>query len=265
MPTEPAAVLDERSIYPETFESDEGGRDDTSSGVGRDAASFRPAFLAGVRAISPVIPPAAVLALATGVAATAVGLSPLETVAMAVLVYSPAVILTALELLESGAPLVVVVVASLVVGVRFAMLSLSIAPYFERVGARWKWLLAYFLFTPIYVLSVERFDAKPETSRRGYYLGLALPIWVTMQAAVLAGIAFGASVPAGWGLDFVLPLVFIALLTGMLKSRAVKGAALVAGLVAVPGVLLPLGLGVVVATASGTVAGVLLCRSGGSR
>ena len=264
MPTEPAAVLDERPTYSDAFESDGEDREDTNSGVGSDAASFRPAFLAGVRAISPVVPPAAVLGLATGVAATAVGLSPLETVGMAVLVYSPAVILTALELLDSGAPLVVLVVASLVVGVRFAMLSLSIAPYFERVGARWKWLLAYFLFTPIYVLSVERFDAKPETSRRGYYLGLALPIWATMQAAVLAGIAFGTSVPASWGLDFVLPLVFIALLAGMLKRRSVTGAALVAGLVAVPGVLLPLGLGVVVATASGTVAGVLLGGREGS-
>ena len=224
--------------------------------------TFRADFAAGARAMVPLLPAGATVGLVTGVAATAVGLSGIETAAMSVAVYSPTVMLTAVRLLGEGAPTAVLVFASLVVGVRFAVLSLSIAPHFDRVATRWKWLLAYFLLTPTYALSIERFEADPGTDRRAYYLGTALPLWVAFQAALLVGVAFGARVPARWDLGFVLPLAFVALLARILKDRPTTGAALVAGVVAVFAAGLPLNVGVVVATASGTAAGVLLGRGG---
>lgn len=220
--------------------------------------SHRSDFVAGARAIAPLLPPGATVGLVTGVAAASVGLSPTEAVAMSVVVYSPTVMLTAFSLLESGAPAIILVAAPLVVGARFSMLSLSIATYFRRLATGWKWLLAYFLWTPTYALSVERYEADPATSRRGFYLGTALPLWVTFQTALVAGIAFGASVPAGWQLGFVVPLAFIALLMRMLTDRASEVAALVAGVLAVLASPLPLNVGLVVATVGGTVVGVLL-------
>lgn len=79
----------------------------------------------------------------TGVTATEVGLSTTQVVATAVLIYSPTVSLTAFDFIGSDALAIVLVGASLVVGVRFALLSLSIASYFERVATSWKWPLAY--------------------------------------------------------------------------------------------------------------------------
>ena len=210
----------------------------------------------GARAISPLLPPGATVGLVTGVAATTVGLTPVETAAMSVVVYSPTVMLTAFSLLESGTPVVVLVAASLIVGVRFAMLSLSIAPYFRRLATRWKWVLAYFLWTPTYALSVARFEADPGADRRAYYLGCAIPLWLVFHAALLAGIAFGARVPAGWQLDFVVPLAFIALLLRMVDDTSTALAGVAAGVIAIAATPLPYNLGIVVAAVGGTVAGV---------
>ena len=213
--------------------------------------------------MAPLLPAGATVGLVTGVAATAVGLDPSQAVTLAIVVYSPTVMLAAFELLGAGAPLVVLVVASLVVGVRFSMLSLSIAPYFDRLSTRWKWALAYFLWTPTYALSVDRFEAEPATNRAGYYLGLALPLWLTVQVALVAGAGFGTAVPAGWQLRFVVPLAFIALLMRFLSDRAATVAAAVAGVIAVVGAGFPLGTGLVVATVGGTVAGVAARRREG--
>lgn len=222
--------------------------------------SLRAGFAEGKRTILPMIPAAATVALATGVAAPAAGLTPTQSVAMSVVVYFPSVMLAALNLIGSGVPIPVVVVTSLVVGVRVVILSLSIAPYFERFSTGWKLALAYFLWTPVYALTVERFADQPTADVRGYYLGLAVPLWVTVQVSVVAGTAFSASVPPGLHLEFIVPLAFIALLERFLTDRTTRLAALVGGVLAVLGDGLPLGLGVVVGTLGGTLAGVVLGR-----
>lgn len=221
-------------------------------------------FLAGARGIAPLLPPGATVGLVTGLAASAVGLSPLQAAAMSIVVYSPTVMLAAFELLDAGAPLVVVTVTSLVVGVRFTLLSLSISTYFDQLARRWRWALAYFLWTPVYALSVERFEATPATDRRAFYLGTAIPLWATVQVSLLAGLAFGAAIPDSLQLGFVVPLAFIALLVRLVDDRPGVVAAVVAGGVAVVGTYFPLNTGIVVATIGGTVAGVLAVgREGG--
>lgn len=214
-------------------------------------------FRAGARAILPLLPPGATVGLVTGLAASAIGLTTLQAGVMAMVVYSPSVMLAAFGLLEAGAPAVILVVTSLVVGVRFMLLSLSISSYLDRVSVPWRWLLAYFLWTPVYALSIERYEAVPETDRRWFYLGTAVPLWATVQVTVLAGASFGASVPAALQLDFVVPLAFIALLARLVSSRPGMVAALVAGAIAVWGTLLPLNTGIIAATLGGTAAGVL--------
>jgi predicted branched-subunit amino acid permease len=224
--------------------------------------TFWSEFRAGVETIAPLIPPAATIAVAAGVAAPVAGLSPIQAVVMSVVVYFPSVMLAALGLLQARLPVVVIVVTSLVVGIRVVILSLSIAPYFKRFSTPWKWMLAYFLWTPVYALTVERFSAEPSADVRGYYLGMAVPLWVTVQVSVLAGVAFSASVPPGLELEFIVPLAFIALLMNFLDEPAAKVTALTGGVLAVLGTGLPLGLGVVAATVGGCIAGVVYATWG---
>lgn len=253
MHTDSNSPSNARSDPPEPADSD---------GVRQATASFRTDFVTGARAISPILPAGIIVGLVTGVAAATIGLSLSQAIAMSVIVYSPTVLLTAFTLLESGTPTVILIAASLIVAVRFVMLSASLSSYVSRFATRWRWVLAYLLWTPVYALSIERFDAEPMTNRRGFYLGTALPLWGTFQGAVIAGFVFEASVPARWQLRFVVPLAFIALLMRFLTDRPRKLAALVAGALAVVGGGLPLNIGVVVAALGGTTAGVVFDSQG---
>lgn len=218
--------------------------------------NVRTDFFDGARAIAPLLPAAATLSLAAGIAAPSAGLSQVQGIVMSVVVYFPTVMLAALELLKSDTPFLVVVVTSLVVGVRVVIFSLSIGPYFKRYSIGWKWLLAYFLWTPVYALAMDRLSVDPDRDVRAYYFGTAVPLWVTVQASVVVGTEFSTSVPSGLQLGFVVPLAFIALVFRFLTTRAATASALVGGVLAVLGSDVPLGLGVVGATLGGTLAGV---------
>lgn len=224
--------------------------------------SFRTDFVAGAKAISPLLPPGATVGLVTGVAAASTGLTLIEGLSMSVIVHSATVMLTAVSLLQSGAPEIILIVAPLIVGVRFMLLSISISPYLERVETRWKWFMAYFLWTPTYALSIERFEADPQTDRRGYFLGAAIPLWLIFQGALVVGLVFGTQVPPRWQLGFVIPLAFIALLMRMLNDRASKVTAVAAGVTAVVASALPLNIGIVISAIVGTATGVLLTAGG---
>jgi predicted branched-subunit amino acid permease len=71
-------------------------------------------FAEGVEAIAPLLLPTATIAVAAGIAGPIAGLSSVQTLSMSVLVYFPSVMLAALELLDSGVPVAVVVLPALV-------------------------------------------------------------------------------------------------------------------------------------------------------
>lgn len=224
--------------------------------------AFRRDFRSGVTDMAPLLPAGAIVGAVTGIAATATGLAPTEAIAMSVIVYYPSVMLTAFVLLEAATPGIVLVVTSLVVGSRSVMYSLSLAPHFSRFSTAWKCVLAYLLWTPVYAFSIERYESNRRVDKRGYYLGTAVPLWLTVQLSVAAGVFFGRGVPPDWQLDFVIPLAFIALLMRFLEDVPTKGAALAAGGVALIAGGAPLNAGLIVAAIGGTVTGLLLDERG---
>lgn len=222
--------------------------------------TFRGDFRIGAADIAPLLPAAVVVGAVTGVAAASIDMPPAQAVAMAIVVYYPTVMLTAFGLLDAGAPWIVLVAASLVVASRSLLYSLSLSPHFTRFSTAWKWLLAYFLWTPVYAFSIERYESNPPSSKRGYYLGTAVPLWTTFQLSMVAGLGFGASVPPAWRLEFVIPLVFIALVMRFVEDRATAGAAMAAGVLVLAAVGLPFNLGLIVAAVGGTAVGFVLGR-----
>jgi predicted branched-subunit amino acid permease len=204
--------------------------------------TFRSDFLDGVKDVAPLLFAAATVGLVTGVEGVAVNLHPLQVLIMSVFVYSVTVMLTAFQLLEEGVPTLILVFTSLIVGLRFMIVSLSISSYFRKLSTRWKLFLAYFLWTPIYALSVKRYEDKPETSRQGYYMGLAAPTWVV----------------------YVVALVFIYLLIRMLKSMSSIAGAVVSGVLAVISLGVPYKLGIIVAVIGGTIIATILDFKEGS-
>jgi 4-azaleucine resistance transporter AzlC len=220
--------------------------------------SPRSDFRAGVRVGVPIVLGIVPFGLVAGAGAVSVGIPALQAVGMSVFIFAGASQLAAIELVGRGAPAAVIVLTVLVVNLRMVMYSASIAPHFARQSAKWKAALSYLLTDQAYAVSVVEFDANPETSRRWYYLGVAVPLWVAWQAATIVGVAVGASVPGGWQLEFAVPLVFLAVLLPAVTDRATTVAAVVGGATAVLANGLPYNLGLITAAVVGIAAGVVV-------
>jgi 4-azaleucine resistance transporter AzlC len=219
--------------------------------------SSRADFLAGVRVALPITLGVIPFGMVAGVAAVNVGIPAIHAVAMSVIIFAGASQLAAAELIGRNAPVAVVILTVLVVNLRMMMYSASIAPYFERESARWKAALSYLLTDQAYAVSLLKFRHDGTTSRRWYFLGVALSLWVVWQAATVVGILLGASVPGGWHLEFTIPLVFLAVLVPAVTDRATLVAAAIGGTTAVAANGLPFDLGLIVAAIVGIAAGLV--------
>jgi 4-azaleucine resistance transporter AzlC len=225
----------------------------------------RDALRRGLVDVSPLLLGMIPFGAITGVAAVDAGLGFAEAIALSVVVFAGASQLAALELLAVDAHLALVVVTAVVINLRMAMYSASIAPYFERFSTAWRAGLSYLLTDPSYALSIVEFRSDRDVDRRAYYLGVAVTLWVTWQLTTAAGYLLGAGVPDSWQLDFAVPLVFLALLVPAIEDRASLAAGLVGAGVAVAGVGIPLNLGLLVGATAGVLAGVALDGPEGSR
>lgn len=213
-------------------------------------------FSTGIRDSLPLLLGIVPFALVAGVAAAEAGLSTAQAFGMSVFVFAGASQLAALDLLGSNAPLVVVVLTAGIINLRMMMYSASIAPRFRSATGRVRAMLAYFLTDQVFALTVARYDAD-EPGQRWYYVGVSLALWLVWQVGTVVGVVVGAGVPEAWGLEFAVPLVFLALLVPTLKDRESLVAGAVAGIVAVAGSGLPFNLGLVVAASVGVLAGMV--------
>ncbi|NHX40496.1 MULTISPECIES: AzlC family ABC transporter permease [Haloarcula] len=218
-----------------------------------DTASFR----RGVRDVAPLLLGIIPFGLVAGIATVNAGLGLPAAVGLSVVVFAGASQLAALELLGQNAPLTVVVATAVVINLRLLMYSASIAPYFRNFTGRWKAMLAYVLTDQAYALSVANYRSDSETDRKWYYLGVAVTLWAVWQVTTIAGALLGTGVPDAWGLEFAIPLVFLAILVPAIEDAATAVAAAVGGAIAVVGAGLPLNLGLLVAAGVGITAGVL--------
>jgi 4-azaleucine resistance transporter AzlC len=217
----------------------------------------RAAFVDGVKTALPLLPGIVPFALVAGVTAVDVGLSLPQAVGLSVVVFAGASQLAAMELLGDNSPLLVVVGTAVVINLRLVMYSASIAPHFRDFSARTKALASYVLTDQAFALSVAKYAESSDVGKLGYYLGIALALWVAWQLGTVAGALLGTGVPASWGLSFAVPLVFLAILVPAVTDRPTTISAAVGGGVALAGAGLPYNLGLIVGAVAGVAAGVL--------
>lgn len=225
--------------------------------VSSSTETRRTDVLEGLRDGLPVLLGTAPYGLVMGVAAASAGLTVSQAAGLSALVFAGLSQLAAVDLLDQGASVAVVVATALIINARFAMYSASIAPHLEGLGRAWRWLCPFFLIGPIYAVALAAFEADRPTHYGWYMLGLGIPSWLLWIVGTVVGMVLGAGIPEEWQLGFAVPLVFIAIVTQFIDDLGTVVAALVAGGASVVVVGLPFGLGLLVAGAVGIVAGVL--------
>jgi 4-azaleucine resistance transporter AzlC len=219
---------------------------------------FHPQYLAAAKTCLPVLPGVLAFAAISGVAMVAAGMPHYMAMLMSVLVYAGSSQLAAMQLFSSGTPLAIVVLAGLVINLRFSIYSLSIAPHLAAASPRWRPLLSYLLSDNGYAMTIRGYEKlQNPTDKVWYYFGCCSVIWITWQIGTLTGIVLGTRIPAGWHLEFSIVLTFLAIVAPAIRDRAIAAAACAAGITAVLAWPLPLRLGLLLAVAAGISAGML--------
>jgi 4-azaleucine resistance transporter AzlC len=232
-------------------------------------------FLAGARAVMPILLGVAPFGMIYGVLALEAGLPAVQAQAMSAIVFAGSAQFILTQLVHLEAPAFVMVVTVFVVNLRHALYSASVAPYIQHLPRRWKLLLAYLLTDEAYAVVIHHYEAEAQSANAApqpsslvtrliasqahyFFLGAGLALWSTWQLSTAVGVFLGAVVPSSWELDFTLALTFIALVIPNLKDRAGVAAAISAGLVALLAFGLPYKLGLIVAALIGVLAGLLI-------
>jgi 4-azaleucine resistance transporter AzlC len=220
----------------------------------------RSSFVAGVTDAIPVFSGTVPFGIIVGVTGVEFGLTALEISAMSALVYAGASQLAAIVLMAEAAHPVVVVLTVILVNVRFAMYSASLAPKFQPLARLRKAVYSFLIVDTIYGLAIARYRDRPETPVHWYYFGGGLAFWASWVVGTVVGATLGGGIPDGFPARLVLPLVFIALLVPIVEDRPTAATALVAGGVAVAAAPLAYNLGLLVGIACGLTVGVALDR-----
>jgi 4-azaleucine resistance transporter AzlC len=225
----------------------------------------RAAFALGLRAVLPILVGVAPFGVIYGVVALQSGIPAPAAMAMSSIVFAGSAQFLLAQLVGAGAPFLLTAGAVGLVNLRHALYSASVAPILAHLPRRWKIFLAYLLTDEAYAAAIPHLmEARPGSpqavSAHWILFGSGLGLWSGWQLATLAGVLIGAQLPSDLGLDFALPLTFIAIVVPMLQSRGLLLAALTAGAVAVALVALPYKTGLFIAALAGLVAGAAMPR-----
>ncbi len=214
-------------------------------------AGFRDAFMI----VLGYIP----FGLAAGAAMAQTDVAPAVSILSSPIVYAGAAQLAAVQLLDAGASVALVVFSVLVINARHLLYSASLEPHIadwsrgQRLGA------AFFLADPIYALAITRFEraegAGAKADKIGYYFAAAVTCYLGWSILVATGVALGAFIPEWVPLELAIPLTFLLLLIPLIKDRAGLLAAIVGGFVALLAHPLPFGFGLMIGAVAGIIAG----------
>ena len=211
-------------------------------------------FVAGLPYIIVVVP----FSTLFGVIATEAGLPLSQVIAFSLVVVAGASQFTALQFMSESAPVFVVLASALAVNLRMAMYSAAMVPH---VGAAPLWqraTIAYFLVDQGYALSHEEFEKRPDMTLRqklAYFTGATIPVVPLWFICTWIGALVGAAIPAEYGLDFIVPIAFLAMVGPALRTPAHIAAAFVSIVTALALVSLPFNLGLMVAALLGMMTG----------
>jgi 4-azaleucine resistance transporter AzlC len=216
----------------------------------------RKEFLDGIKGELPILLGVAPFGMIYGVLAVGAGLSNWDAQAMSAVIFAGSAQFMLVQLVSLGTPALMMILTGLVINLRHALYSASIAPYTKLLNPLWKALLSYLLTDEAYAVVVMHYQKEGDARvKHWYFLGAGLALWTCWQFSTAAGIFLGAQLPSSWGLDFTLALTFIALAVPAINDRPSLFAAASAGVTALLARSLPYKLGLIAAALVGILVG----------
>ena len=212
----------------------------------------RHSLIAGAQDVAAILIGIVPFGLVAGASVIQAGFGIPEAVGMSLFVNAGASQIVATTLFGSGAPLWVALGTALVVNARMFIYATSLAPVPSDAPAWLRPILGHMLVDQNYATTMTKGRFREDVDVIAYYMGAWIALATVWQLSSLAGALVGALIPAAWGLDFAVPLVFLAMLAPALKDRIAVGVGVVTGVAAailVP--LMPMQTGLIAAIVAG--------------
>lgn len=211
---------------------------------------------AGCKAIAPLMIGSAMFGLAFGALVNVAGINPWAGASASMIVVAGASQFAMVEAIRAGAPAIIAILTAVLINARFALYSAALAPMWAAFPLRWKLLLGYLMTDQSAVTQLQWADRYPDpVARRWFALGGAVPFVGVWVVGTVVGILAGPVIPQEWQIDFIVPLMFIAVLVPGLKRPAELATLAVAIGTVVAARGLPFGLNVLLAIVAGMIAG----------
>jgi predicted branched-subunit amino acid permease len=121
-------------------------------------------------------------------------------------------------MLQAGAPAWLLIVTTYIVNLRHYLMAASLAPHFAHLRRAYLAALAHGISDESYALTTARYAREP--AHPAYFAGSAAATFAAWYAGAILGGLLGGRVPDPhrYGLDFVFPAVFIAILARTLRA-----------------------------------------------
>ena len=217
-------------------------------------------FIAGAKAITPLVIGAIPLGLIFGTLAQSSGLTFGGAIAMSALVFAGSAQFIALGLLATGTALPIIILTTFVVNLRHLLYSLSLVTHVRRLSPIWKLAIGFWLTDEVFAVAINRYQHSDRSRyKQWYYLGGALFMYLNWQICTVVGLTFGSLIPnaANWGLDFAMLVTFIGMVIPYLKNSSTITAVVVSGIMSLLTQNFPHQSGLIVAAIAGITAGMV--------
>lgn len=217
-------------------------------------------FIAGAKAILPLIIGAIPFGIIFGTLAQSSGLSPGGAIAMSALVFAGSAQFITVGLLSVGTAFPIIILTTFVVNLRHLLYSLSLVPHVQNLSPIWKLIFGFWLTDETFAVVISRYNQNDSSGyKHWYYLGAAIFMYINWQICTVIGLTLGHLIPnaTNYGLDFAMSVTFIGMIMPYLKNKPMVATVIVSGIMALLTQNLPHQLSLIVAPLAGITAGMV--------
>jgi len=223
-------------------------------------AGRRSEFFAGARLSLPLVIGAIPFGIIFGALAVTSGLTPAAALGMSLFVFAGSSQFIAASLVAQNTSIGLIVLTTLIVNLRHALYSTTLAPSLRHLSQRWLLPLGFWLTDETFLVTAAHYERKAAAPYKHWFqLGSSIFMYVNWQICTLAGILAGQTLPdpGSWGLDFAMVVTFLGMLVPQARNKPVFTAILISGGVALLTYNLPNQIGLFLAALAGIVGGIL--------
>ena len=176
-------------------------------------------FKAGFYDVSPHLLSVVPFGIIFGAIGIKLGFGPIMTYATSLIIFGGASQIVFLQLLSGGASSLIAITSVGVINSRHLLYGAVLSEHLNNLSLLKKLFISYFIVDQGFAVSNTYLKKNSEQSYKYYHLiGSGVTLWFCWQVATIIGIFLGSIVPEELGLEFAIPLTFIAIIVNELRK-----------------------------------------------